>query len=1839
MKKFIAALMSVVMILTLLPFTGTAADNTISNITETSDGMVLTKSAELQSDGTYKISLEAFASGQTTTSITTDGIPMDIALVIDQSGSMMDPINTTAVDQNNADVQELGKVPGAYVAQGADSGNGYYYYHAVQYVDGAWQYDADTNDTSYNLTALADDTPIYLSRLGALSVALNDFVDAILADTTAYDSYVDHRIALIGYAFGPTGNYNSYGFVSPGSNTSQSEQGFVNTGLYVDGTLENYATGSYEFPVYNLDTSRVYYILSGSQFLPVYYCSNCRGWYTSVHEDSFWDCYYFPGTKYTPKTSADSAGTTFHDPTPHYSYRMYQDALVSVNDGSNHLTASISTAISNIGAYGGTYVGYGIETAKNVFKYNPLDETEARKRVVVVFSDGTCESDNIEMAVDNAAELTSNAYNATVYSVGLYSPSDETTDVKSFMHAISSNYPASSYNGSSYTLGESTWIPVYELEASGSYFIKTGSSGSYTDYTPITYSNRTWYDENNNVVTPKTSKEDTAGTQVYISHYMSASNASVLNNIFTSIATTATSTSTSVTMDQHAVLRDVLNPGLFTLSDGYKVSISTQAVTTTNDATYIPGAIKNFTTTDGTSYVNGSETLTLTVNRETNTIDVTGFDYAAKYVSTGHPGEKLVVTITGVKALDAAATGGFVYTNNIDTSGVYDGGYIVAAFPKPQVMIASRSFVLDYAKQVSFDAADLGLTQIKDICLTLAEFEPNSMDVSAKDQKLTYGTMTYSSGSTGTFTYVPLTTNWGSYDSFYVFGQNTAGDYEWIRVSVLPANNVYYEDDFVTSTDSGAVGIVYSGDWTVEGTPAGNTENPNGDIHGWENSLADDTGYSDGSAHIASTAGACATFTFTGTGVDIYSRTNMQTGMIVAILTRDGEQVANMVLMVDNLAASGDYYQIPTLSIHTIYDSATQQEVDMPYGTYTLQLMVSTAYTMDANGNYVLDKAGNPAVRSTYYLDGIRVYNPLQSSEDDSIVSGAYGDELNAIFTEVRDLLIDAGSFGKPTASTPPATVADTATGETWTKVDLSEISASDTIAITMTKGETTWALYNGNGTSSAPTAVVVSVNGTTMTCDKDATSTLSWNVASEESGLIIYVAGSTDTWLYSTNGNNGTRVGTNDNKYWTVDSATGYLKHTATGRYLGVYTTNPDWRAYTNTTGNTAGQTLSFWKLGASCEHNYVATVTAPTCAVAGYTTYTCSKCNDTYTGDPVAATGNHTYVDGSCSVCGTMDIAGKYYIATKRTSGNYFYMTSDLGTGSTKRYQAVDSGLTTLPDKITAPTSGYVFVLEQNDDGTYSIYVDGTEDYLGWSSDNSGTLVAKESALKLTVTENDDYYNIHFAATDGERYLSLNGTTNNDYFAWYKGTQKQDLTLIPVSVGAHTHDHTAQVTTEPTCATAGVKTFTCSCGDSYTEEIPATGNHTYVDGACSVCGTAAPDTLTATLVTDVTTLQPGEQIVIVAKDHDFAMGAQSTNGNNRVSAPVTFNSDRTVVTFGSDAQIITLVDGINTGTFALDVGALGYLYAASSSSNYLKATVSLTANASWSISIDAETGVATIVAQGTNTHNIIRYNKTSDLFSCYLADNSQLDVCIYRIKDIQSGESGGEGGEGGEGGDTEQIPVTGFVFVDQIEDKTTGKNVNVIGTYENYGPKNEVYLALGQSIAFRVDNTLGCNYYVGLKAPELDDPATADVDESRVSVRYSGGTDTTISHSADLYYKLTPNSDGYVIIMNVSGGMLSVTKLRTTGPSASSPMLLATTESEVVWQVARFARPYGGSSVPTEPEVTPDVKPPYQNPDAEPPYQNPDVNPPYQNPDEYAWLDALVENLFKSLLNWFRT
>ena len=162
-------------------------------------------------------------------------------------------------------------------------------------------------------------------------------------------------------------------------------------------------------------------------------------------------------------------------------------------------------------------------------------------------------------------------------------------------------------------------------------------------------------------------------------------------------------------------------------------------------------------------------------------------------------------------------------------------------------------------------------------------------------------------------------------------------------------------------------------------------------------------------------------------------------------------------------------------------------------------------------------------------------------------------------------------------------------TAETWELTTLSELTADDVFVIVCYDEdlETSYAMANNNGTS-APSAVVVTVENDALTTAP--ADNLKWNVESTENGYIFYPNGSSDTWLYCINNNNGVRVGTGEAKHFTIDSGTGYLTttETSTQRYLGVYTNTPDWRCYDGTSGNISNQTFAFYKkVAASTDTN----------------------------------------------------------------------------------------------------------------------------------------------------------------------------------------------------------------------------------------------------------------------------------------------------------------------------------------------------------------------------------------------------------------------------------------------------------------------------------------------------------------------------------------------------------------------------------------------------------------------------------------------------------------------------
>ena len=96
----------------------------------------------------------------------------------------------------------------------------------------------------------------------------------------------------------------------------------------------------------------------------------------------------------------------------------------------------------------------------------------------------------------------------------------------------------------------------------------------------------------------------------------------------------------------------------------------------------------------------------------------------------------------------------------------------------------------------------------------------------------------------------------------------------------------------------------------------------------------------------------------------------------------------------------------------------------------------------------------------------------------------------------------------------------------------------------------------------------------------------------------------------------------------------------------------------------STCGCVLSAQAVIPAKGHSYASSVTAPTCEAAGYTTYTCSACSDTYTGNYVSALGHNYksvvttptctsggYTTYTCSVCADS------YVASQTSASGHSY------------------------------------------------------------------------------------------------------------------------------------------------------------------------------------------------------------------------------------------------------------------------------------------------------------------------------------------------------------------------------------------------------------------------------------------------------------------------------------------------------------------------------------------------------------------------------------------------------
>ena len=169
---------------------------------------------------------------------------------------------------------------------------------------------------------------------------------------------------------------------------------------------------------------------------------------------------------------------------------------------------------------------------------------------------------------------------------------------------------------------------------------------------------------------------------------------------------------------------------------------------------------------------------------------------------------------------------------------------------------------------------------------------------------------------------------------------------------------------------------------------------------------------------------------------------------------------------------------------------------------------------------------------------------------------------------------------------------------------------------------------------------------------------------------------------------------------------------------------------------------------------------------------------------------------------------LPGKYVIVANReedSKNNWYYMTSDLGTASTKRFQAVSASTENI-DAIATSNLDAQYIWELEADGSNWKLKNGNQ-YATWKSGNSANLDATGKSFTFDITDNQVV--VHFNDGSAERYLSLH--TGNDYFAFYGNTgQIEQLYFLPYE------DKTTPSTPERECKSVPyTETFASSQGD----------------------------------------------------------------------------------------------------------------------------------------------------------------------------------------------------------------------------------------------------------------------------------------------------------------------------------------------------------------------------------------------------------------------------------------
>ena len=165
-------------------------------------GIVLNKSAKSLGNSSYQITLEAYATGASSTTISAN--PADIVLVLDVSGSMDDPIYEKVYSSN------LNKENTYYIQQNSkwkevtwnkeEKSWGYYYYPGGKRWESVTPKDSNSDNQKEHIQFYSGE-----KKINALKTAVNGFIDSVAKQSS------ESKIAIVKFAGNKPENPNQEG--------------------------------------------------------------------------------------------------------------------------------------------------------------------------------------------------------------------------------------------------------------------------------------------------------------------------------------------------------------------------------------------------------------------------------------------------------------------------------------------------------------------------------------------------------------------------------------------------------------------------------------------------------------------------------------------------------------------------------------------------------------------------------------------------------------------------------------------------------------------------------------------------------------------------------------------------------------------------------------------------------------------------------------------------------------------------------------------------------------------------------------------------------------------------------------------------------------------------------------------------------------------------------------------------------------------------------------------------------------------------------------------------------------------------------------------------------------------------------------------------------------------------------------------------------------------------------------------------------------------------------------------------------------------------------------------